>query len=157
MKLRNKMGIVFFIIIVLIILIDILTLHRYKFNTVSGNGNPGLVPIFLIILVLLWFSFNLINLIANTSFGKFNLIILFIVILPVTIFLNKWAWYHQCKKLMFIKEQLIEKNIPIELVSDITSGISIYTNTVYFNYITLLMFLSIVISFGLIIALIKKI
>lgn len=79
-----------------------------------------------------------------------------ILIVVATLVINIWGINRQYEKLQFIKNQLLSNKIDPQLVGDLTSGVTYYTNTVYFNYFTLLMTLSLVCGIGIMLKEVRK-
>lgn len=145
MKHFRKMFLIGLIIIILIWSLNSFYFTSKKYYTVSGNGNPGLIIIALLLPLIIIFSYYLIEVIIKS---KINWLV-FLSFLIVSIFFDIKGYEAQKFKLISIREQMTLNNIPPELVTEITSGITYYTNTVYFNFVTLLMYLLTISTLGM--------
>jgi len=151
-SLKDKMLCIFFVIPFLIVWIDRYTVKVYR-STVSGNGNPGFAPIYILVPLAIWLAINLIKILSNEYFHPF----LIALIIPLTVIFDIWGFKSQLIQLSFIRAELLKHNIPPELVVDITNGVTYYTNTVYFNAVTLLIFFLTVTAIGIAIGTIRSI
>lgn len=120
-------------------------------NKASGNGNPGLIVISLCILTLIWFFFLLYKLLIRV-----NLYRLLVFSLPLlTLLINIVGYFYLRNKFNLLKKSLL-KNFDLDFVESVLSGLTLYTNNIYVNYISLLMILSLGITIIILIVYLKN-
>jgi ABC-type sugar transport system permease subunit len=123
--------------LLLLFLIDVFTI---KNNIGGGNGNLALLFIFLYVPILFWLLYQFILYIKNKKLafkvqGTLTCISLALIIIGL--------FYHM-KKYLTLKPHLVEimlekrGEVHYDYVDDIITGLTVYTNTIYFNFVTLL-------------------
>ncbi|MFJ9501456.1 hypothetical protein [Brevibacillus centrosporus] len=140
----KRIIILFLCIFVLLFLIDIGT---SKSGSMSGNGNLAIlfeVPLagFLLFFARDWYRWLRHRILSKSS--KMLIAILSIVFLL-------YGSFHTYQEFTTYKPMLLEKmekkysrEISPELFEAMTSGINVYTNSLYFNYVTFLMFVALI-------------
>lgn len=143
MKQKYKVAL---LIVINIILLNIISLFTSS-GAGGGNGNPALIPLILFIPFVLWNArelykwsrkFNI-----STFFkGSFSLFFFVYIALGVNYQIKLYKEIPQN-----IKDAKLARGIPIDdqYIESVTTGLTYFTNTVYFNYNTFLMFLCFII------------
>jgi hypothetical protein len=144
-KLRDSVKIIFGILLsVICVYIINKYFTNFQFDRLSGNGNPAIPIIGLLIVILLWTSYNVIKLVYLKGLGVFYSGI-FILLATITF---PWAIITGITRLRNIKDNLLLHFGELE-VEQVTTGITFYTNGVYINYLTLLMYYCVVCSLAI--------
>lgn len=141
---RWKLVFLLFSVLTLVKLIDRFT---NKSGAISGNGNPALPFIFLLIPIFIWFSYEWIVFVKQFSNRSLLCISMFIVSLLYLVY----GSYITIESHMQYKSEFITKgslrqgssNVDTHWVDLATNGITYYTNTLYFNYMTFLLAVSV--------------
>ncbi|MFZ7103181.1 MAG: hypothetical protein ACOWWO_11085 [Peptococcaceae bacterium] len=146
---KLKMVLSLMAMVVLVSLIDVYTIKKYNIN--SGNGNPALAVIAVLLPIAGYSAYLLHRYIKSlTPHWMWT-----IIAIPVSLAYSIWGYYHQVNHFYFIQDQLSQYFDYQEVLFKI-QGITIFNNTVYFNFVTLLMYISWVICFSLVIVRFKK-
>lgn len=135
----------FLVMVLLIVLIDLFTIKRY--NVSSGNGNPAFIWIYALIPTAAYFAKNLYKCLKNLSPHWLWTLVAISISIPY----NIWGYKHQVRHLQYIRSQVEKDSSDYEVVLHKTQGITIFNNTVYFNYVTLFMLISWILCFCLLI------
>lgn len=136
------------ILIIFIIVFQIgeyFTINRY--DVVSGNGNIGLLPIGILFIVLIYSLIKIYQAIPK-NISPFFILAFFLIstiLLPLSI-------YYGNTRLSLIRKSLL-KNFELNVVHQLTNGITFYTNTVFINIFSIC---TLIILFVFIFMLVKK-
>ena len=114
-------------------------------KTVSGNGDPGLLFIFIFIPMAIWFGLQWVETITKFSLKLSTKIIISLLSILlftygihyekviINIFLNTFN--------SFAAGKYADPVIQANFIRASTRGLTIYTNTLYFNIVTFLMYI----------------
>lgn len=111
---------------------------KTSYDRLSGNGNPAIPLIVLLVVVLIFTAFYFNKVVTKTLNKKF-LILLFLF----TTLLLSLSFMNSSQKLISIKAALLKTFDRYE-VEQVTDGITFFTNNVYINYLNLLTYFSLV-------------
>jgi len=139
----KKIIILTILILGLLFLIDVFTLkNQYG----GGNGNLSLVFIIPLIPLLFWYSVALYKLITKTCLKKLNSKFFFLLAILVVLFGTVYQYWRYIKIKRDIRELLIERELLLDeqYIESITSGLTSYTNTIFFGYIPFIMLIAFV-------------
>lgn len=147
MSLRKKFLLAFLVILINLFFIDVCTLK----NTYGGgNGNPALLFILLLIPLLIYVSRFLLSEIPHRIVSPPAKVLTVFLSVPVIIF----GFTHQREFHRSVRLQLIDVSlkkwgeVDMDYIDILTDGLTIFTNTVYFNLVTLSMFIAFIFILG---------
>ena len=146
---NNQIVIALFCILAILPVIDYLTDQSY--DRISGGGNPGIVPIFILVIPTIWFAVRFVSFIKEQSFDMGALI----VSLPPAAIYNIWGFKQIPKRLEHIAYDFLRTFERGDWGSSL-DGLTFYTNNVYFNPTTFMMFLTWLILIGMAWSIIEK-
>lgn len=143
-KLKPNLKVIYLLVgnLLLLGLIKIFTLEP---TTISGNGDPALLFIFIFIASAIWFGFHWIKTLIKRNLKLSTKTI--ISMLSISFFI--YGIYFEKVKInnflntfnLFAAGKYIDPVQQANFIRASTSGLSIYTNTLYFNIVTFLMYI----------------
>ncbi|CAH1216937.1 hypothetical protein PAECIP111893_04209 [Paenibacillus plantiphilus] len=136
--------------LLIVLLLGLIELTSMNTHYGGGNGNLALVFIIPLIPLLGWFAVTLFRLSAALHLGmkaKAGLLICTIIIATLAI-LYQNGRYDQIRE--NVRLGMIKRNIPLDEahIESITSGLTAYTNTLYFGYVNFVLLLAIIVTAG---------
>lgn len=142
-------------ILVLLFLIDYATI---KNGSISGNGNPALLFEFPLLILLIWFAVSWTKWLIHLSISLSIRVIVAVFSLGFLVY----GTIHTYGRFAYFRAELIEKvtnkygRVNMQFIDIVTSGITIYTNNLYFNAVTFMMFVSLLNIVAFIVYLAKR-
>lgn len=146
---RIKVILSFLVMVLLVALIDLYTLKSY--HVISGNGDPALIWIAALIPTTVCFTKYLYKCLKSLPPHW----LWTLTVISLSIAYSIWGYKNQVRHLQDIRFQMAQFFDYREALVH-TQGITIYNNTVYFNYVTLFMLVSWIICALLIIVSFKS-
>lgn len=140
---RSKLIIQLVIILIFLYIIKIL---RIPSGMISGNGNPVLVIIILLMIFIFWFGLSWFKWLRNLQLSRFlKRLILILSVVVMALGVTKTVYDFSNFKTEFIENFEKRHSRPLDTATfeQVTSGINIYTNYLYFNFTTFLTLVSI--------------
>lgn len=137
MRFSHEFFICLFLILIDLWFIDLFTSVRYDRS--SGNGNPAIPFILAYIILLIWFFkilFPKLIVLRKRPFYTIFLSVLSIIIIT-------YGVIYQINRYREIESIHYTLYDDLEFINQRLTGVNIFTNTIYFSYVTFLIMLAI--------------
>lgn len=133
-------------VVIIIISLYIIRIFRIPPGVISGNGNPQLVVIIPLVIVLFWFGLTWFKWLRSLKLS--TLIRLLIMIVSLVVIVSGIMQISQAFKDFEVQyKENFEKKYGYPVESDyfeqISNGINFHTNYLYFNYTTFFILVSV--------------
>lgn len=139
----SKLGVQ---VVIILISLNLIKIFSVPPGVISGNGNPALLIIFPLLFLLVWFALTWVKWLRNLRLSvliKLLIIVVSIVVLVFAIMQTTQVFEDFEVQYKENFEKKYSRPVGSDYFEQISSGINIHTNYLYFNYTTFFILVSV--------------